>query len=205
MTEKQLHKLHRQDLLQLLLAQSREVASEQAEINSLRDRVAELEAGNKRLTGKLDERDATVERLRSSLEQKDALLEKLVRLLDQKDADVRALREGGLVELPGDGDEAGYVAVRLEELFTVARRAAADYLRQKARAATEAAEAVSALPAGERPEPREAAAEHPPGDVDPVPGVPEPLPDFPEPVPEEASGPEEKPETAELTAGEDET
>lgn len=153
MTEKQLHKLHRQDLLQLLLAQSREVAAEQAEINSQKERIEELEAGNARLIQKLDEKDETIERLKGKLNEKDALLEKLKGRLDQKDADIRRLREGGLVELPKGEGQTEYVVMRLEEIFRVARNAAEDYLHERSRLAAEAVERAAGEDADPAPEP----------------------------------------------------
>ena len=53
MTEKDLHKLRRQDLLQLLLAQSREVAGQQERIRELEASEASLQALSERLKGKL--------------------------------------------------------------------------------------------------------------------------------------------------------
>ncbi len=116
MTEKDLHKLRRQDLLQLLLAQSREVAGQQERIRELEDSEASLQALSERLKGKLNEKDALIEKLKGRLDEKDFL--------------IAELREGGLFEVEKDG-ETCLVPMRLEELFSVAHRAAEAYLREK--------------------------------------------------------------------------
>ena len=67
MTEKELHKLRRQDLLQLLVLQSKEMAD-------LHTKADELSAGYERLKAKLDEKDATIERLKGRLDDKDATI-----------------------------------------------------------------------------------------------------------------------------------
>jgi hypothetical protein len=70
MTEKELRKLRRQDLLQLLVLQSKETSELQA-------RVDELAAGYERLKGKLDEKDETIERLKDRLDEKDETIAQL--------------------------------------------------------------------------------------------------------------------------------
>ena len=82
MTEKELHKLSRENLLQLLLAQSREVNRQKEEYRQLTEAKEELDAGLERLKAKLDEKDETIERLRAKLDEKDALLDQLRAELD---------------------------------------------------------------------------------------------------------------------------
>ena len=110
---KELHKLRRQDLLELLIGQSREVAKQQETIDQYEKTVAELTAANERLTKKLDERDAQ--------------LEKLILSLDEKEEVIRILREGGTIS----GQEEDGATARLEELFLVLRMAGEAYLRKK--------------------------------------------------------------------------
>ena len=117
MTEKELHRLRRQDLLQLLLSQSKEVTQQQARIAELEKAGTELRESNERLKEKLNE--------------KDALIEKLKGRLDQKDATIKILREGSLAELEEDGGGISLVPFRLEELFGIAKQAAEAYLREK--------------------------------------------------------------------------
>ena len=68
MTEKELHRLHRQDLLQLLLLQSKEFAQLQEENKDLTERVRALEEDRARMAGWLDEKDETIRTLKSRLE-----------------------------------------------------------------------------------------------------------------------------------------
>lgn len=77
MTEKELHKLRKQDLLQLLLAQGREAAELQEQITKLSASLEETEAGNERLKAKLDEKDELIEKLKSRLDEKDARITKM--------------------------------------------------------------------------------------------------------------------------------
>lgn len=71
MTEKELHKLTRQDLLELLLAQSKEVVRLKTVIQSLETEQEQTRVGFNRLKGKLDDKDAQIERLKGKLDQKD--------------------------------------------------------------------------------------------------------------------------------------
>ena len=79
MTEKELHRLGRKDLLQLLVTQGREALTLQEELDGCHTKNAEL--------------DATLTRLKDKLDEKDALIEKLKGRLDQKDARIRELEE----------------------------------------------------------------------------------------------------------------
>lgn len=67
MTDKELHKLGRRDLLQLMLAQGREAERAKKELAEAQDKLAQLEAGYERLKRRLDEKDAMILKLRSSL------------------------------------------------------------------------------------------------------------------------------------------
>ncbi len=68
MTEKELRRLHRQDLLQLLLLQSKEYARLQEEHKDLTERVRALEEDRSRMAGWLDEKDETIRSLKNQLE-----------------------------------------------------------------------------------------------------------------------------------------
>ena len=59
MTEKELHRLSRQDLLQLLLAQSKEVSRQKNVIEEMKTNAAQDLELTERLKGKLDEKDET--------------------------------------------------------------------------------------------------------------------------------------------------
>lgn len=111
MTEKELHKLRRQDLLQMLLAKSKDAAQ-------LQDRITTLEGENAELSD-------TVERLKTRLDAKDAQIEHLKHRLDNKDARIAELREAGRIKADTQ------VSLDVEELFDVGRRAAEAFLKEK--------------------------------------------------------------------------
>ena len=67
MTEKELRRLRRHDLLQLLLLQSKENQSLRDEIDELTGRNRSLEDDRKRLNGWLDEKDALIKELEAQL------------------------------------------------------------------------------------------------------------------------------------------
>ncbi|MBR1457364.1 MAG: hypothetical protein IJ594_09450 [Oscillospiraceae bacterium] len=92
MTERELHKLRRQDLLELLLSQSKEVTRQRTVIAGLEESVAQVDGTNDRLKNKLDEKDEGLGRLKERLNEKDATLEKLKRRLDEKDATIEKLK-----------------------------------------------------------------------------------------------------------------
>lgn len=148
MTEKELHKLSRQDLLQLLVAQGRESASLQVQLNETEQELAQTKDNNDRLRGKLDEKDvqidglkaklddkdAQIERLKLKLDDKDALIEKLKTRLDHKDDRIKDLEntlEDWLTSRRIELTEAGNIAeaaLRLNGIFDVAQQAAEQYL-----------------------------------------------------------------------------
>ena len=74
MTAKELHKLSRQDLLQLLLAQSREVARQKENIDELKGLLKKERELSTRLKEKLNEKDELFERLKHRLDEKDGEL-----------------------------------------------------------------------------------------------------------------------------------
>ena len=71
MTAKELHKLSRQDLLQLLLAQSREVARQKESIDELKGLLKKERDLSNRLKEKLNEKDEDLARLADKLNEKD--------------------------------------------------------------------------------------------------------------------------------------
>ena len=148
MTEKELHKLRRHDLLQLLLAQGREAAQLQTQID---DMTAELETAREtnnrfigrlddkdaqigKLKGRLDDKDLQVETFKERLKEKDLQIDRLKRRLDQKDTQIEALgkvieeyRSGRIFEMEGEISIAD-VARKLEGIFAAAQRAVDQYL-----------------------------------------------------------------------------
>ena len=91
MTEKELHKLHRQDLLQLLVEQSREARQLGSQLAETEDNLNQMQSGNDRLKTKLDEKDEQIGRLKERLDEKDAQINKLKSRLDEKDATIHSL------------------------------------------------------------------------------------------------------------------
>ena len=77
MTEKELHKLSRQDLLQLLLAQSREVARQKSAIEVLKADLTQEKELTEKLKEKLNDKDGTIEHLKHRLDDKDKALDHL--------------------------------------------------------------------------------------------------------------------------------
>lgn len=120
MTEKEMYKLRKHDLLKLLLTQGQEAVERQGQINIL--------------TASLAETEETVERLKEKLNEKDELIEKLKGRLDEKDARINRMREAMKswradrnIEL----EEAGNIAeaaLKLNKVFEAAQKAADQYL-----------------------------------------------------------------------------
>ncbi len=77
MTERELRRLSRQDLLQLLLAQSKEVARQKDTIAELKNVLEQERELTSRLKAKLDEKDETIEHLKMRLDSKDETLNRL--------------------------------------------------------------------------------------------------------------------------------
>ena len=97
MTDKELRKLRRHDLLELLVEQSREAARLGAELKEKEEELSGSEENNGRLKAKLDEKDELIEKLKRRLDEKDAemaqkaagieeTLERLKLKLNEKDA-----------------------------------------------------------------------------------------------------------------------
>lgn len=120
MTEREMYKLRKQDLLKLLLAQGQEAAGRQEQINIL--------------TASLAEAEATIERLKEKLNEKDALIEKLKKRLDEKDARINKMREAVKIwraDRKIELEEAGNIAeaaLKLNKVFEAAQKAADQYL-----------------------------------------------------------------------------
>jgi len=71
MTDRELRRLRRQDLLQMLLAQSRESVRLQTELDEKDKDLHLLQENYERLKKKLDEKDAQIEKLKGRLDHKD--------------------------------------------------------------------------------------------------------------------------------------
>ena len=93
MTEKELHKLRRHDLLQLLLAQGREAAQLQDRIRELTESQGQLQQANDRFIERLDDKDAQIQRLKDRLDEKDAQADRFKERLKEKDAQIEKLKD----------------------------------------------------------------------------------------------------------------
>lgn len=68
MTDKELHKLSRRELLQLMLAQGREAERAKEELAETLVKLGQLEEGYERLKRRLDDKDAQIHQLREALQ-----------------------------------------------------------------------------------------------------------------------------------------
>lgn len=120
MTEKDLHKLRRQEVLQLLLVQVREAEQLQVRLSEVSDQLKEEEALTGRLKTRLDEKDEQIGRLKARLDQKDEQIRSLKLCLDQNQSDRKILLEqsGSIAE----------ASLRLSGIFEAAQKAADLYL-----------------------------------------------------------------------------
>ena len=74
MTEKELHKLSREDLLRLLLMQSREIDRQRSQMEASDAECAELRASLEGLKDKLIEKDEQIEQIMKTLDEKEEQL-----------------------------------------------------------------------------------------------------------------------------------
>ena len=178
MTEKELHKLKRQDLLQLLLSQSVEVRRQQDAIGRLEEESSQLRASLERLTAQLDERDAQLEKLKRRLDEKDAMILNLQADREQPETPVDPR-----IVSPD-------LSLQLRAIFERAER--------------DIAQCIGAAPAApaqgdaqEEPGPAPDGPSAPPEEPEPLPDVSETPDDAADEAPEDA--PDEKPSAPILT------
>ncbi len=129
MTDKELQKLGRRELLQLLLDQAKETEQLRAGLAAAGERAQEMEDTFERLRERLNEKDAqirdlqeTYDRLRDRLNEKDARIQELTDTL-------QAEREGQMTGL-GEVGSIAEAALRLNGIFEAAQRAADLYLQK---------------------------------------------------------------------------
>ncbi len=134
MTDKELQKLGRRELLQLLLDQAKEAERLGRMLKETDEQLKQMEEGYERLRDRLDHKDAQIHELRESLEAE------------------RAKHETNVVDV-GNLAEA---ALKLNGIFDAAQRAADQYLQS--------VREFYPLPEGTQlpPEPEPAARLHPP-------------------------------------------
>lgn len=129
MTDKELQKLGRRELLQLMLDQAKETERLRGELAQANERAQAMDETFQRLRERLDEKDAkiremgeTYDRLRDRLNDKDAKIQEL-------DETLQAEREGRMSGLSEMGSIAE-AALRLNGIFEAAQKAADLYLQK---------------------------------------------------------------------------
>jgi hypothetical protein len=120
MTDRELRKLRRQDLLQLLLDQGREFERQRQQSREFEMNLIQSEATCERLKSRLDDKDSQIERLKGRLDKKDAQLRELREMLERQQ-NFRRIE----IEKAGSIAEA---ALKLNGIFEAAQRAADQYL-----------------------------------------------------------------------------
>ncbi len=120
MTVKELQKLKRRELLQLLVEQSREALNLQMEQEDKEEQMLKLEEGNMRLKAKIETKDAQIDRLMGRLDTKRVRIRELRTEIEAWHSN----RQAGL-EHSGTVAEA---ALRLNGIADAAQRAADQYL-----------------------------------------------------------------------------
>ncbi len=147
MTEKEFHKLKRQDILRLLLAQVKEAEELRSRLSETEGRLIVAEEGYERLKGRLDDKDTQINRLKERLDSKDAQINKLKGRLDNKDEQIQnmkialdKLREEKMNAAIRPGSIA-QASLELSGIFEAAQRAADLYLEKIKGMSEEASEA----------------------------------------------------------------
>lgn len=120
MTVKELKKLTRRDLLQLLVEQSREMLRIQTEQEEKEKEISRLMENNERLQVKIEEKDVQIERLKGRLDSKRGRISELETEIDTW----QSSRQAGL-QNSGTVAEA---ALRLNGIVEAAQKAADQYL-----------------------------------------------------------------------------
>lgn len=122
--DKDVRKLGRSDLLDLLLEQSRENDRLSQEVKLLKGELGEASEGLERLKAKLDAKDEQIKRLTAKLDGKDAQIARLKFKLDEKDGEISRLQS---IDLDNPGSLAA-AALKASGVMQAAEQAAAQYL-----------------------------------------------------------------------------
>ena len=133
MTEKEFHKLKRQDILRLLLAQVKEAEELRSRLSETEGRLIVAEEGYERLKGRLDDKDTQINRLKERLDSKDEQIQNMKIALDK----LREEKMNAAIQ-PGSIAQA---SLELSGIFEAAQRAADLYLEKIKGMSEEASEA----------------------------------------------------------------
>lgn len=142
MTDKELRKLSRQDLLQLLIAQGREAASIEEQLKEAKYNEQRQFDSNERLRDRIADREETIEHLKEKLTGKDEKLNEKDREIAELKDQIAMLKANGF-STDGSGMIDGNrplgsiaeAALALNDVFAAAQRAADMYLANAKRIA----------------------------------------------------------------------
>lgn len=142
MTDKELRKLSRQDLLQLLIAQGREAASIEEQLKEAKYNEQRQFDSNERLRDRIADREETIEHLKEKLTGKDEKLNEKDREIAELKDQIAMLKANGFsADGSGmiDGDRPlgsiAEAALALNDVFAAAQKAADMYLANAKRIA----------------------------------------------------------------------
>lgn len=134
MTDKELRKLSRQDLLQLLIAQGRDAAAVEEQLKETKYNEQRQFDSNERLRDRIADREETIEHLKEKLAGKDEKLNEKDREIAELKDQIEMLKAKGFsVDATGiiEGRQIGSIAeaaLALNDVFAAAQRAADMYL-----------------------------------------------------------------------------
>ncbi len=142
MTDKELRKLSRQDLLQLLIAQGREAASIEEQLKEAKYNEQRQFDSNERLRDRIADREETIEHLKEKLTGKDEKLNEKDREIAELKDQIAMLKANGF-SADGSGMIDGNrplgsiaeAALALNDVFAAAQKAADMYLANAKRIA----------------------------------------------------------------------
>ena len=134
MTDKELRKLSRQDLLQLLIMQGREAATLEEQLNESKYNEQRQFDSNERLRDRIADREETIEHLKEKLAAKDDKLNSKDKEIAELKQQIQMLKEKGFsIDSNGaiDGTELGSIAeaaLAINNVFAAAQKAADMYV-----------------------------------------------------------------------------
>ncbi|MBR1651566.1 MAG: hypothetical protein IKR35_03445 [Lachnospiraceae bacterium] len=142
MTDKELRKLSRQDLLQLLIAQGREAASIEEQLKEAKYNEQRQFDSNERLRDRIADREETIEHLKEKLTGKDEKLNEKDREIAELKDQIAMLKANGF-SADGSGMIDGNrplgsiaeAALALNDVFAAAQKAADMYIANAKRIA----------------------------------------------------------------------
>lgn len=127
MTEKELHKLSRQDLLHLLLTEVKENGTLQGQLEEVRAELLHTQESNDRLKSRINDREEQVQRLKEKLDKKDRLLDKKDAYIGELEEKLESFNDGDYVG-PGEFGSLAEATLQINGVFEAAQNAADQYI-----------------------------------------------------------------------------